>query len=74
MLLLAGKKSGSLTNASPSFPVGARMNEIAFHDYWEVADLMQKGRCQQARELALAIPIDHLRGLALLLVNYSRRL
>jgi hypothetical protein len=50
------------------------MNEIAFHDYWEVADLMQKGRCQQARELALAIPIDHLRGLALLLVNYSRRL
>ena len=50
------------------------MNEIAFQTYWEVADLMQKGRCQQARELAVAIPIDHLRGLALLLVNYSRRL
>ena len=40
----------------------------------QVADLMQKGRCQQARELALAIPVDHLRGLALLLVNYSRKL
>jgi hypothetical protein len=50
------------------------MNETACQTYWEVADLMQKGRCQQARELALAIPIDHLRGLALLLVNYSRRL
>ena len=50
------------------------MHEIAFQTYWEVADLMQKGRCQQARELALAIPNDHLRGLALLLVNYSRRL
>jgi hypothetical protein len=25
---------------------------------------MQKGRCQQARELALAIPMDHLRALA----------
>ena len=50
------------------------MNELAVQTYWEVADLMQKGRCQQARELAVAIPIDHLRGLALLLVNYSRRL
>jgi hypothetical protein len=50
------------------------MNEIALQTYWEVADLMQKGWCQQARELAVAIPIDHLRGLALLLVNYSRRL
>jgi hypothetical protein len=50
------------------------MNERALETYWEVADLMQKGRCQQARELAVAIPIDHLRGLALLLVNYSRRL
>ena len=50
------------------------MHEIAFQTYWEVADLMQKGESQQARELALAIPLDHLRGLALLLVNYSRRL
>jgi hypothetical protein len=75
MLVLAEKKPGALTNASSAFPLGARgLNEIAFHAYWEVADLMQKGRCQQAMELALAIPIDHLRGLALLLVNYSRRL
>jgi hypothetical protein len=50
------------------------MNEIAFQTYWEVADLMQKGRCQQARELAVAIPIEYLRGLALLLVNCSRKL
>jgi hypothetical protein len=50
------------------------MNESAFQTYWEVADLMQKGQSQQARELAVAIPIDHLRGLALLLVNYSRPL
>jgi len=44
------------------------MHELALRTYWEVADLMQKGRCQQARELAVAIPVDHLRGLALLLV------
>ena len=42
--------------------------------YWQVADLVQRGRTQQARELAVTIPVDHLRGLALLLVNYSRRL
>jgi hypothetical protein len=50
------------------------MIERAFATYWEVADLIQKGRSQQARELAVAIPIDPLRGLALILVNYSRRL
>lgn len=50
------------------------MTESAFQAYWEVADLVQKGRCQQAREIALSIPVDHLRGLALLLVNYSRPL
>jgi hypothetical protein len=75
MVVLAEKKPGALTNASPTLPLGAcGSNEIALLAYWEVADLMQKGMCQQARELALAIPIDHLRGLALLLVNYSRRL
>jgi hypothetical protein len=50
------------------------MKEDALRTYWEVADLMQKGRWEQARELAVAIPIDHLRGLALLLVNFSRKL
>jgi len=50
------------------------MIEIALQTYWEVADLMQKGRSHQARELAVAIPVDHLRGMALLLVNDSRRL
>jgi hypothetical protein len=35
---------------------------------------VQKGQTDQARELAVTIPIDHLRSLALLLVNYSRRL
>ncbi len=50
------------------------MVEIAFQTYWKVVDLVQQGRSQQARELAVAIPIDHLRGMALLLANYSRRL
>jgi hypothetical protein len=50
------------------------MTNLALEAYWQVADLVQKGRNQQARELAITIPIDHLRGLALLLVNYSRRL
>ena len=50
------------------------MSEVALKTYWEVADLIQQGRSQCARQLALAIPIDHLRGLALLLVNYSRKL
>jgi hypothetical protein len=50
------------------------MTEIALQTYLLVADLVQKGQTEQARELAVTIPIDHLRGLALLLVNYSRRL
>jgi hypothetical protein len=50
------------------------MTELAFQTYWQVAQLMQEGRIEQARELAVAIPIDHLRGLALILVNDSRRL
>jgi hypothetical protein len=50
------------------------MTEIALQTYLQVAALVQKGQTDQARELAITIPIDHLRGLALLLVNYSRRL
>ena len=75
MLVLAQIIPGSLTNASATFHPGAwAIHELAFRSYREVANLMQKGRCQQARELALAIPMDPLRSLALLLVNYSRRL
>ena len=48
--------------------------EIAFRTYWQVADLVQKGEDDRARQLALTIAIDHLRGLALLLANDSRRL
>jgi hypothetical protein len=47
---------------------------IALQVYREVADLVQRGQGQRARELAVTITIDHLRGLALLLANYSRRL
>jgi hypothetical protein len=47
---------------------------IALQVYHEVADLVQKGQGQRARELAMTITIDHLRGVALLLANYSRRL
>jgi hypothetical protein len=50
------------------------MNKIAFQTYSEVADLVQRGQIDQARALALTIPLDYLRGLALLLANYSRRL
>jgi hypothetical protein len=50
------------------------MTEIALQTYRQVADLVQKGQLDLARELAVTISIDHLRGLALLLVNYSRRL
>jgi hypothetical protein len=42
--------------------------------YRQVADLVQRGQADRARELAVTIPVDHLRGLALLLANYSRRL
>jgi hypothetical protein len=48
--------------------------QIAFRTYWQVADLVQKGQHDRARQLALTIPVDHLRGLALLLANDSRRL
>ncbi len=50
------------------------MNEIALQTYRQVAHLVQKGQTEQARALAVTIPIDYLRGLALLLANYSRRL
>jgi hypothetical protein len=50
------------------------MREAALDTYRQVADLVQKGQTEQARELAIRIPIDHLRGMALLLVNHSRRL
>ena len=42
--------------------------------YRQVAVLVQLGAIHQARLLAVTIPIDYLRGLALLLVNYSRKL
>ena len=48
--------------------------KIALQTYQQVADLVQRGEIDQARRLAVTIPIDHLRGLALLLVNDSRRL
>jgi hypothetical protein len=65
----------SCTLYNPHFPLEeCRMVELAFQTYWKVVDLVQQGRSQQARELAVAIPIDHLRGMALLLANYSRRL
>ncbi len=50
------------------------MTQIAVQTYRRVADLVQQGQCDQARELALGIPIDHLRGRALLLANFSRKL
>ena len=50
------------------------MTQIAIQTYRRVADLVQQGRSDQARELALDIPIDHLRCRALLLANYSRKL
>jgi hypothetical protein len=55
-------------------PEGNAMNESALQTYRQVADLVQKGQLDQARGLAATIPVDHLRGLALLLVNCSRRL
>ncbi len=50
------------------------MNKIALETYFRVAALVQTGQTEQARELAVTIPVDHLRGMALLLVNFSRRL
>jgi len=40
--------------------VGA-MNKIALQIYFKVADLVQKGQTEQARELAVKIPLDYLR-------------
>jgi hypothetical protein len=48
--------------------------ERAVAAYRQVADLVQRGLTEHARQLAVLIPVDHLRGRALLLVNYSRRL
>jgi hypothetical protein len=50
------------------------MNKSALQTYDEVLDLVQHGQIDQARALAMAISIDYLRGLALLLANFSRRL
>jgi hypothetical protein len=48
------------------------MSKIALETYSRVANLVQQGETDEARALAITIPIDHLRGLALLLVNWSR--
>jgi hypothetical protein len=50
------------------------MEQSALQTYWQVATLVQQGQIDRARQLAVTIPIDHLRGRALLLANYSRRL
>ena len=50
------------------------MKTLAYRTYAEVADLVQQGEIGRARALALTIQIDYLRGRALLLANYSRRL
>jgi hypothetical protein len=50
------------------------MDQVALAAYRQVVDLVQQGRTEQARALALTISVDHLRGLALLWVNDSRRL
>jgi hypothetical protein len=46
----------------------------ALQTYKQVATLVQQGQLLQARELALTIPVDHLRGRALLLATCSRRM
>jgi len=48
--------------------------ESCLQSYHRVSDLVQQGLADEAREAALAIPVDHLRWRALLLVNYSREL
>jgi hypothetical protein len=57
-------------------PEAAAMHDfqIALQTYWQVAELVQRGHQDRARALALTIGVDHLRGLALLLANDSRRL
>jgi hypothetical protein len=46
--------------------------ESYLQSYRRVSDLVQQGLADQARELALSIPVDHLRCRALLLANDSR--
>ena len=55
-------------------PEASEMNQSALQSYLQVANLVQKGQLDQARALAVTIPVDHLRGRALLLANDSRRL
>lgn len=55
-------------------PEESSVNTIASQTYSEVADLVQQGQTDRARALAVTIQVDHLRGLALILVNFSRRL
>jgi hypothetical protein len=50
------------------------MIHAALQTYSLVADLVQQGRTDEARSLAVTIPIDYLLGMALLLANDSRRL
>src|SRR6516225_12123158 len=50
------------------------MKQRAHWTYMQVAILVQQGQIGQALELAVTISVDHLRGRALLLANYSRRL
>jgi len=50
------------------------MNTMALQIYTEVASLVQQGQTERAQALAVTIPVDHLRGLALLLANFSRRM
>ena len=54
---------------TPSHPT-----ETTIQAYRRVFDLVQRGRAEQAREIAVAIPVDHLRCRALLLANDSRQL
>jgi hypothetical protein len=46
--------------------------ESCLQSYRRVSDLVQQGLTDEAREVALAIPVDHLRCRALLLANDSR--
>ena len=55
-------------------PEADDMNQRALETYMQVAILVQQGQIGQALKLAVTIPVDHLRGRALLLANYSRRL
>jgi hypothetical protein len=55
-------------------PEADDMIQRALGMYIQVAILVQQGQISQALELAVTISVDHLRGRALLLANYSRRL